>query len=354
MRGECPVTADTFPHEQSISSVTAGLVDFKQTFGHVTKMIGYTVVLAAYVSIFIVSIATLALIEIRRANLKDFDALIAILEQQERYFTNGHLERVLTDLAKDINQYRELSASLPCSDKAKGPLTGPTGTIQNASRIPNGTSAGQITEPQSCEEVKAAADQQLYGLLALQDDLSFEKAELPKYYDKYTDGLRDKAPQLIPLLRYVDSRNDVLTAWARLPLELLEMLLLVGMGALGGVIAVTRCFVDTSTPNPLARDLCYRPAAGGVIALGIYVLFRAMQLFFGGGGQDGGATVSTSVFLLAALGLASGFCAREAVAQIEKWATQLLHRAESDRNHDGTGLPRVDQHRTVIPPPISV
>jgi hypothetical protein len=59
--------------------------------------------------------------------------------------------------------------------------------------------------------------------------------------------------------------------------------------------------------NPPARDLFYWPVAGAVIALGIYVLFRATQLFFGGGSQDSTATVSTSVFLLAALGLASAF-----------------------------------------------
>jgi hypothetical protein len=63
MTGGRPVTADAFQHEHNFSSLTAGLVAFKQTFGHTTKMIGYTVVLAAYVSIFIVSIATLALIE---------------------------------------------------------------------------------------------------------------------------------------------------------------------------------------------------------------------------------------------------------------------------------------------------
>lgn len=77
--------------------------------------------------------------------------------------------------------------------------------------------------------------------------------------------------------------------------------------------------------------------AGAVIALGIYVLFRAMQLFFGAGSQDNAATVSTSVFLLAALGLASGFCAREAVAQIEGAATRILHHAESGRDGDGRG-----------------
>lgn len=335
------MTADSFRHEHSVSSPTTGFVVFKQTFGHITKMIGYIVVLAAYVIIFIVSIATLALIEIRQANLKDFDALIAMLEQKERYFTNERLERVLTGLAKDIDQYRQLDASLSCSDKPNGLLPGQTGAIGTVSQIPNGASTGQITEPRSCAEVKTIADQQLYGLLSLQENLSFEKAELPKYYDEYTDGLRDKAPQLIPLLRYVDSESEVVTAWTRLPLELLEMLLLVGMGALGGVIAVTRCFVDTSTPNPRARDLCYRPVAGGVIALGIYVLFRAMQLLFGGGSQDGGATVSTSIFLLAALGLASGFCAREAVAQIEVAATRILRRAESGRDYDRTGPPSV-------------
>jgi hypothetical protein len=113
-------------------------------------------------------------------------------------------------------------------------------------------------------------------------------------------------------------------------LELLEMLLLVSMGALGGVIAVTRCFVDMLTPNPTARDL----VVGAVIALGIYVVFRAMQLFFGASSQDNTAAVSTSVFLLAALGLASGFCAREAVAVIQVAATRILQRAESGRDDD--------------------
>jgi len=277
-----------------------------------------------YASIFTVSIATLALIEIRQSNLKDFDALIAILEQQERYFANGRFEQVLTGLAKDIDQYRRINAFLPCSDNGGRLSNGQANPIGTAAENANGASGGQTTQPRSCAEVKLTAEQHLYGLLSLQDNLVFQKAELPKYYDEYTDGLRDKAPQLIPLLRYVDSKNEVVTAWARLPLELLEMLLLVCMGALGGVIAVTRCFVDTSSPNPRARDLCYRPVAGAVIALGIYVLFRATQLFFGGGSQNGGATISTSVFLLAALGLASGFCAREAVAQIERVATRLL------------------------------
>jgi len=122
--------------------------------------------------------------------------------------------------------------------------------------------------------------------------------------------------------------------WARMPFELLEMLLLVCMGALGGVISVTRSFVDAG-PNPTTRDLCYRPVAGAIISPGIYILFRAGQLFFTGAPQNGGTTVTTSVFLLAGLGLASGFCAREAVAQIEFVATKLLRRAEEGGDAPG-------------------
>ena len=83
-----------------------------------------------------------------------------------------------------------------------------------------------------------------------------------------------------------------------------------------------------STPDPSIRNLCYRPVAGAVIALGIYVLFRGSQLFFGGAGQDAATTVTTSIFILAGLGLASGFCATEAVRQIEFVATRILRRSE--------------------------
>jgi hypothetical protein len=42
---------------------------------------------------------------------------------------------------------------------------------------------------------------------------------------------------------------------------------------------------------------------------------------------------------LAALGLASGFCAREAVAQIKVVATRILRRAQSHGDNDGTDPP---------------
>ena len=94
------MTADTFHQEHHASSLTAGFGVFKQIFGHMTKIIGYAVVVVAYVSVFIVSTATLSLIDIRRANLKDFNALIAMLEQEERYLLIGALKRCWLALPK--------------------------------------------------------------------------------------------------------------------------------------------------------------------------------------------------------------------------------------------------------------
>ena len=112
----------------------------------------------------------------------------------------------------------------------------------------------------------------------------------------------------------------------------MEMLLLVCMGMLGGVISVTRSFIEKSQTNPSISDLIYKPAIGGAVALGIYVLFRASQLFIAGQSQTG-SVASTSIFLVAGLGLASGVCASDAIGQIEALATRLLRRSPDD--HDG-------------------
>src|SRR4029077_948066 len=137
------------------------------------------------------------------------------------------------------------------------------------------------------------------------------------------------------VLRLLESRSTLLTLWARSPFELTQMFLLVCMGLLGGVLSVMRCFVDPSLKNPTIAEFFYKPAAGAAISLGVYVLFRAAQIFLGVQGETATGSVSTSIYLLAGLGLASGFCATDALAQIEAVATRLLRGAGRDAN---TGL----------------
>lgn len=319
-------------------------------FRRAASGVGYVILIGTYASISLVGVATLALVEIRQANVTDFVALIATLDQKD-FYQDKYFDDLLRGIAADRAQYQSWAASLQCSGEATGALSGKPFSAPAVAAA--ATPIAEGAPPRTCAQIKAVADDHLNALSLLQEDLLFRKAHLQRYYDQYRDGIRDKDPQLIPVLGLVDSPVRAVALWARMPFELLEMLLLICMGALGGVISVTRCLVDPTTPNLSVRDLCYRPAAGAVIALGIYVLFRAVQLFFGGG--DGAATASTSVFLLAALGLAAGFCAREAVAQIERAATRLLRQAENgDAAKPPAGSPddRVVAGPAVAPRPV--
>src|SRR5262249_29161194 len=160
-------------------------------------------------------------------------------------------------------------------------------------------------------------------------EILIKRGTLEQYYMQYRDGITQQAAQIIPALRFLD-RDAGAPSWvvplARSSFEIMAMVLLVCMGALGGVISLTRCFVEKSLPNPSIPELFYRPAMGAVLALGIYVLFRATQLFFAGSSQTE-STASTSIFVLAALGLASGVCASDAIGQIEALAARVLRRS---------------------------
>src|SRR3979411_2948730 len=96
--------------------------------------------------------------------------------------------------------------------------------------------------------------------------------------------------------------------------------LTIPMGMLGGIINATRWLVDRASDRPSLLAYFYKPAVGGAIALGAFVVFRATQLIVGGQVQDGAVAVTASVYLLAGLGLVSGFCADKALRQLEKAA----------------------------------
>jgi hypothetical protein len=277
----------------------------------------YASVFIGYLAIFIISFMTIGFLEIRQANMGDFNALIAVLEQRDGY-ADRHLDKELEWLRGEIRSYGSTIESFACPDGA-----GPT-SVKPAPDRPNGDQGASNANPKTCAEAKEAARQHYIELSLAEDAARFRLANLPFYYDQYKDGITQKTPQIIPALRLLDSKSGWLTLWARSPFELIEMFLLVFMGMLGGAISVMRYLFDPSLKTPTIAEFFYRPAAGAAISIGVYVLFRAAQIFLGVQSQGNTATVSTSVFLLAGLGLASGFCATEALGQIEFVATSLL------------------------------
>jgi len=314
---EAIMTADTFQ-----PSLAPRMFDRLSGIGmprlaSVFNFVKYTSVFVGYSAIFLISFMTVGFLEIRQSNMGDFNALIAVLEQRDGY-ADDHLHKQLGQLRADILSYGSAIESFACPDSAS-----PT-AIKAAADRTNGDQGTSEANAKTCAEAKEAARQHYIELSLAEDAARFRLANLPFYYDQYKDGITQKTPQIIPALRLLDSKSGWLTLWARSPFELIEMFLLVFMGMLGGAISVMRCLFDPSLKTPTIAEFFYRPAAGAAISIGVYVLFRAAQIFLGVQSQGGAATASTSVFLLAGLGLASGFCAPEALRQIESVATSLL------------------------------
>jgi hypothetical protein len=271
-----------------------------------------------YIAIFLACLLVVSLLEIRQANLVAFNSLVATLEQRDRFADpqNG-LDKELDQLKVERAAYSKLLADINCSEPAIAtPATQAKGSAGGASG-----SQKQRDDGMSCEDVWDAANRHANALAVSEDETLFKIANQPLWYDQYIDGISQQAPQIIPLLGFLEGSHLL-----RSPFEIVEMVLLVCMGLLGGIIGVIRFFVDPSLPNPSISEFLYKPAAGGVLAFGTFVLFRASQLLLGVQDQGAAASGSTSIFLLAFLGLVSGLCANDAITQIEIASARMLRR----------------------------
>ena len=325
------MTSDTFRPEFDPKTLNGALTAGKLKQTSILTFIGYAGVFVGYLVIFIVSLLTVGFLEIRQANMTDFNALIAVLDQRDRYNKDHHLEKTLDDFSAQREAYRAWIDSLACAD-----IAATTVVTGNGRAGEPGNPQASSTNPKTCAEIKETLQRHATELSLTEDEVRFKAANLAFFYDQYKDGITGKVPQIVPALQLLDSGSPLLTLWARSPFELIEMFLLVCMGLLGGVLSVMRCFVDPRLKSPAIAEFFYKPAAGAAISLGVYVLFRAAQIFLGVQSEASSGTVSTSIFLLAGLGLASGFCATDALAQIEAVATRLLRGAGRDANGGGS------------------
>jgi hypothetical protein len=310
------MTSDAFrprlrrePFNGVLAAAKLGLVS-------ILTFVGYVGFFIVYTTIFLISIVNLGFLEIRQVNMQEFNALTAMVSQRDRLLDDRlHVPAIHADIAS----YRSFIASLICSDVGGNAV---------------------VTEPnggETCAEIKQTAAQHLHELTLTEDDLRFRSANLLNYYEQYIDGLSYRMPQIGLIMLMLDFRIPLISLMARSP-AVNEIFLVICMGVLGGLTSVMRSFVDPSQKRVIFADLFYRPLAGAVIALGIYVLFRAAQIFLGVQAQDSAASGSTSIFVLAGLGLASGFCAIEALGQIELVAKRLLRSSgHVPNNHSGSG-----------------
>jgi hypothetical protein len=170
-RREATMTADTFQ-----SGFAPKAFDRIPTMGisrliPALDFIKYACVFTGYLVIFIISFMTVGFLEIRQANMEDFNALIAVLEQRDRY-KDHHVDADLKELRAKINQYRfEIIDSFSCPDGASNANT------------------------KTCAEATEASRQHYIELSRVEDAEIFRSANLSFYYDQYKDGITQKHPK---------------------------------------------------------------------------------------------------------------------------------------------------------------
>jgi hypothetical protein len=104
------------------------------------------------------------------------------------------------------------------------------------------------------------------------------------------------------------------------PYDLLVLLLVMSMGALGGMARILRDYGDASRKNPAAKDYVFIPLIGIVIALGGYVLAKTGLLLLSSAKEE----TSLSPFMIGLVGIVSGLMAREVIDAIARAGANML------------------------------
>ncbi len=203
------MTSDTFRPGLDPKTFDVLLATGKSRFVPILNFIGYVGVFVGYTVIFVISLLTVGFLEIRQANMSDFNALIAVLEQRDRYAADDHYDKSLAQFSEKRGAYVSWMQSPLCSDIGATNVVKPV--LENQSGDPEASS----TNPKTCAEIKEKLQRHAHELSLTEDEIRFRSANLAFYYDQYKDGITQKVPQIIPALRLLDSNVGWLTLWAR-------------------------------------------------------------------------------------------------------------------------------------------
>jgi hypothetical protein len=112
--------------------------------------------------------------------------------------------------------------------------------------------------------------------------------------------------------------------WARFfvstPYDVLILLLVVSMGALGGIVRLLRDYGDQKERDPTSKDYLLIPLIGATVAIGGFVLAKTGLLLLSSTKEE----ASLSPFMIGLVGLISGLLAREVIDKIAGSGRNIL------------------------------
>src|ERR1700685_454293 len=158
----------------------------------------------------------------------------------------------------------------------------------------------------------------------LDNDYSFEVEELKKsvalnseQYAELVKGHQD----------FIAFRS-MASVWYQKPFfdslyDLLVLLLVMTMGAIGGVVRMLRDYGSSLQPNPSTKDYVFLPLRGTVVAIGGYVLAKTGLLLLSSTKDE----TSLSPYMISLVGIISGLLAKEVIETISTSGRSILQRS---------------------------
>jgi hypothetical protein len=105
------------------------------------------------------------------------------------------------------------------------------------------------------------------------------------------------------------------------PYDLLVLLLVMMMGAVGGVVRLLRDYGSSLHTDPSPKDYLFIPLIGAVVAIGGYVLAKTGLLVLSSTAQG---ETSLSPFMISLVGIISGLLAKEVIETIAASGHKIL------------------------------
>lgn len=172
-------------------------------------------------------------------------------------------------------------------------------------------------------------DEAFYAML--DKDYSLEKEELKKSLDSN----REEHAELIKGHQDFIAFRSMASVWYEKPFfdspyDLLVLLLVMMMGAIGGVVRLLRDYGSSVHPSPSSKDYLFIPLIGTVVAIGGYVLAKTGLLLLSSTKEE----TSLSPYMISLVGIVSGLLAKEVIETIAASGRKILQRSAPDAHKD--------------------
>lgn len=121
-----------------------------------------------------------------------------------------------------------------------------------------------------------------------------------------------------------------------MPSEMLTIMVVASMGALGGSISLTRVYLRPDS-NQKTAEYFFRPLLGAITAFAVYVLAKAGVLIVSNNGTSGEGA-SLSPFFISFVGLMSGMLSEDALNTIQNVGGNWFKNSDEGIDRWGIGL----------------